>query len=83
MSEILEGRQLTSASNGRCDGSTGGGLRSLRYRRFTRKKSLSKEEIEGAEEEVESGFETSDEGLLFVRIRWTRGGGVRVPNPSS
>jgi len=72
-----------SASNGRCDGSTGGGPRSARYRRFAREKSLSKEEIEGAEEEVESGCEMSDEEWLLVRNRWTRGGGGRVPNSSS
>jgi len=41
----------------------------MRDRRFTREKSLSKDETEGVEEEVESACEMSDEELLLVRNR--------------
>jgi hypothetical protein len=69
-----------SASNGRCNGSTGGGSRSVR-RRFTREKSLFKEEIEVVEA-ADSGCETNEEELLAVRDRRRRGG-ARAPNSHS
>lgn len=68
LSDMPEGRKLTSASNGRCDGSGDGRSSSARRLRIPLRRSLSMEKIVRAEEVIEVAFkvdETADGAPLL------------------
>ena len=81
LSEMPEGRKLTSPSNGRCDGSEGGSNSSERWPRLPGNQSLSKEKIVRAVEEEYVDVAVGGAPLLeHCCVRF--GGTVRVPGSS-
>ena len=84
LSDMLDGRKLTSTSKGRWEGSGDGRGRSERELRFLKKLPLPREEEESAESMCEAVDETGEDGLLLESMPRPRnlGGGVRAPKPS-